>query len=133
MKDIVRVIVWSALALAAFYTLLEVTVGVSFYRAVPLANDPLTNSVLVTSVSSNRFTLADGRVLVMEGYGEPLDRAMREAGYRVELESNPSGSTSVFMRKKRFICGTHAPVVVPLLRQEYPAYYRHPLGWGTLQ
>ena len=136
MKRIVRVTAWGVVGVGAFYTLLSVTVGVSFDRAVPLDNDPLTNSVVVTSISSNRLTLADGRVLVMEGYPpEPLAREMRESEYRVELESVSSGFVSVIVKKKRFICGTYAPrcVVVPLVRRAYPAYERHALGLGVLR
>ena len=135
MKRIVRVTVWGAVSLAALYTLLAVTVGVSFYRPVPLGNDPLTNSIAITSVSSNRLTLADGRVLVMLGHEpERLSQDMRDSGGRVELDSADSRFASVYVKRKRFICGTGAPaVVIPLLRSEYSAYYRHPLGLGEFQ
>ena len=137
MQRIVRVTVWEAVgaaALATLYSWLAATVGVSFYRPVPLDNDPLTNSVAVTSVSSNRFTLADGRVLVMEEYpGDFLADARRDFGGRIELDSADTGFASVFVKSKRFICGTHAPrVVVPLIRREYPAYEKRWLGMGTL-
>jgi hypothetical protein len=135
MKRIARVTVWGAVSLAALYTLLALTVGVSFYHPVPLDNDPLTNSIAITSVYSNRLTLADGRVLVMLGYEpERLRQDIRDSGGRVELDTADSRSTIVCVKKKRFICGTGAPaVVIPLLRSEYPAYYRQPLGVGEFQ
>jgi len=135
MKRVVKVTVWGAVGLAALYTLLAVTVGVSFYRPVPLDNDPLTNSVSFTAISGNRITLADGRVLVMDGFPpEFLAREMRDSGGRVELESISSGYASVTVRQKRFICGTYAPrIVVPLVRREYPAYERRSLGLGAFQ
>jgi hypothetical protein len=135
MKRIVRVTVWGAVAMAALYTLLALTVGVGFYRSVPLDNDPLTNSIAVTSISSNRLTLADGRVLVMLGYEpERLSQDMRDSGGRVELGSADSRFASVCVKRKMFICGTYAPrIVIPLLRSEYAAYYRHPLGLGEFQ
>ena len=135
MKRIVRFTVWGAVGVAALFTLLTVTVGVTFYRPVPIDNDPLTNSIAVTSVSSNRLTLADGRVLEMLGWEtERLSQDMRDSGGRVELESPDSRFASVYVKRKRFICGTYAPrVVIPLLRTEYAAYYRHPLGLGEFQ
>lgn len=120
--------------MAVIYTALAVTVGVSFDRAVPLDNDPLTNGLVVTSISSNRLTLEDGRVLVMDGYtAEQLDPVMRESGYRVELESIDSRYASVSVKRKRFICGTYAPrVIVPLVPRAYPAYERRLLGLADI-
>jgi len=135
MKRIIRAIVWGAVSLVALYTLLVFTLGVSFYRSVPIDNDPLTNSIAVTSVSSNRLTLADGRVLVMLGYEpERLSQDMRDSGGRVELDSATSRFASVCVKRKMFICGTYAPrIVIPLFQSEYAAYYRHPLGLGEFQ
>lgn len=138
MKHTVGVMVWGGVggaAVVALYSWLAATVGVSFYRPVAIDNDPLTNSIAVTSVSSNSFTLADGRVLVMEDYSSDfLAERMRDLGDRIELDSVDSTFASVFVRGKRFICGTHAPrVVVPLIRRDYPAYERRWLGVGTLQ
>ena len=95
--------------------MLAVTVGVSFYRLVPINNDPLTNSIAITSVSSNRLTLPDGRVLVMLGYEpEQLSQDMSDSSGRVELDSPDSVFVSVYVKKKIFICGTHSPrVVIP--------------------
>src|SRR5688572_17166423 len=110
MKHIVRATIWGTVGVASLYTLLAVTVGVSFYRPVPVDNDPLTNSVPVTSVSSNRLTLADGRVVVIEGYTpENFELKLRHSGGRVELAHVDSSFAHVFVKKKRFICGTHAP------------------------
>src|SRR5258708_38892694 len=104
MKRIVRVTVWGAVAAAVVYTMLAVTIGVSFDRAVPLDNAPLTNALMVTSISSNRLTLEDGRVLVMEGYrAEELDGVMRESGNRLELGLIDSRCASVCVKRKRFI------------------------------
>lgn len=135
MKRIVRVTLWGAVSLAALYTFLAVTVGVSFYRPVPLDNDPLTNSIAITSVSSNRLTLADGRVVVMLGYDpEHLTQDIRDSGGRIELDSSDARFAGVYVKRKMFICGTYAPrVVIPLLRSEYAAYYRHSLGLGEFQ
>jgi hypothetical protein len=135
MKGILTTVVWGTITMAALYALLATTVGVSFYRPVPINNNPLTNSIAIRSVSSNRLTLADGRVLVMLGYGqEELSEEMRDSGDRVELDSPDSGFASVYVKKKIFICGTHSPrVVIPLLRSKYPAYCRHLLGVGELQ
>jgi hypothetical protein len=121
--------------MAALYTLLEVTVGVSFERPVPINNDPLTNSVLFTSISSNRIMLASGRVVVMLGYsGDSLAREMSDSGGRIEVESDGSGLATVNVRQKRFRCGTHGPLIfVPLVRQEYPGYGRHVLGLARLE
>ena len=115
MRAIVRLAVWGAVTMAALYTLLAVTVGVSFYRLVPINNDPLTNSIAITSVSSNRLTLPDGRVLVMLGYEpEQLSQDMSDSSGRVELDSPDSVFVSVYVKKKIFICGTHSPrVVIP--------------------
>ena len=135
MKRIIRTMVWGAIGLLALYTLLEGTVGVSFIRRVPLDNDPLTNSVLVTSVSSNRITLADGRILVMEGFPpEFLAHEMRDSRGRIELDDLGSRFSNVYVRQKRFICGTYAPrVIIALVHQEYPGYKRRPLGLGSFQ
>jgi hypothetical protein len=135
MKRIVRVTVWGAVAVAALYTLLAMTVGVSFYRLVPLDNDPLTNSIGVTSVSSNRLTLADGRILIMLGWeATRLSQDMRDYGGRIELELPDSRFAIVYVKRKRFICGTYEPrIVIPLLRSEYEANYRHSLGLGEFQ
>jgi hypothetical protein len=135
MKGIVTFAVWAAVIIAALYTFLAMTVGVSFYRSVPINNDPLTNSIAISSVSSNRLTLADGRVLVMVGYEpEHLSRDMRDSGSRVELDSPDLRFASVYVKKKIFICGTYSPrVVIPLLQNKYAAYYRHPLGLGEFQ
>ena len=135
MKRIDHFIVAGAVGVAALYALLVMTVGVSFYRPVPLDNDPLRNSVGVTSLSSNGLILAGGKILVMEDYrAEFLERELRESDDRVELDPLDSGFATVFVKKKRFICGTHAPrVVLPLLRHEYPAYERQLLGLGRLR
>ena len=135
MKRIVRVTIWTVVTIAALYTSLAITDGVSFYRPVPLANEPLTNAVAVTSIFSNKLTLADGRVLVMEGFPpEILTQQMRDSGGRVQLEPIDPRFIKVIVKKKRFICGTHGPaVVIPLLRHEYPAYESYLLGLGTLQ
>ncbi len=135
MKHIVRVTVWGAVGIVTLFTFLAVTVGVSFYRPIPLNNDPLTNSIAITSVSSNRLTLADGRVLVMLDYEpEHLSQDMRDSGGRIELDSSDSRSAIVYVKRKRFNCGTHAPaVVIPLLRSEYPGFYRYLLGPGQFQ
>jgi len=134
MTRIVRVTTWGAVGVAIVYTLLAVTVGVSFDRPVPLDNDPLTNALPVTSISSNRLTLEDGRVLVMDGYtAEQLGGLMGESGYRVELESIDSKYVSVCVKRKRFICGTYAPrVIVPLVPRAYPAYERRLLGLADI-
>ena len=77
--------VWGAVALAGLYTLLAVTVGVTFYRPIAIDNDPLTNSVAVASVFTNRLTLADGRVVVMLGYpSDVLKEQIRDSGERIE-------------------------------------------------
>ncbi len=135
MKRIIRVTVSVVLATAALYTLLALTVGVSFYRPVPLDNDPLTNSVAIVSVSSNRLTLADGRVLVMpDREPDQLSWEMRNAGGRVEVDSSDSRFAVVYAKRHVFICGTGAPwIVIPLLRDEYPAYYRQAIGLGEFQ
>jgi hypothetical protein len=135
MKRFVRVMVWGAVGMAALHTLLAVTVGASFYRRVPVNNDPLTNSVSVTSISSNRLTLADGRSLIILGYpAEILGQELRDSGGRIELDSDDSRLPYVYVKRKRFICGTGAPaVVIPLFRSEYSRFYRHPLGLGEFQ
>ena len=139
MKRIGSVTVLGVAAVAALYGLLA-TGSVGFYSWVPLDNDPLTNSIAVTSISSNRLTLADGRVLVMLGYDpDRLAKAMRDSGGRVELGSVQLGSeeprfASVRVKSRRFICGTGRPaVVIPLLRSEYPRYYSLLIGVGEFQ
>jgi hypothetical protein len=145
MKRFVKITGWGAVGVAALYALLEVTVGVDFHRPVALDNDPLTNSVAVASITSNRLTLADGRVLVVLGYSpERLKQEMRDSGGRVELEPADSRFATLCVKKKRSIHETHRPdvviplrhapaVVIPLLRREYPAYYRHRVGLSEFQ
>jgi hypothetical protein len=48
MKAFVRMTVRGFVGIAALYAMLEIAVGIGFYRLVPLDNDPLTNSVAVT-------------------------------------------------------------------------------------
>lgn len=117
------------------YALLAATVGVSFDRRVAIDNDPLTNSIAVTSISGNCLNLADGTVIVMWGYNpKELSEDMRAYGNRVELDRVDSHSASVIVKRRRFICGTGAPlVVIPLIRREYPRYSRHLLGVGEFQ
>lgn len=135
MKRIVRVTVYGALSLAALFSLLAATVGVSVYRRVPLDNDPLTNSIAIISVSSNRLTLADGRVLTMSGFQpELLSFDMLNLGSRIELQSLDSRFAIVYVKRKRFFCGNGRPaIVIPVFRNEYPAYYRGLLGLGEFQ
>jgi hypothetical protein len=135
MKRIFKVTVWAAVSLAALYPLLAVTVGVSFYRAVPLDNDPLTNSIAVTGIHSNRLTLVDGRVLLMRGY-EPkqLSQDILDSDSQIELDTDDSRFAGIYVKKKRFICGTHAAaIVIPIRHREYPAYHRRLLGLGEFQ
>ena len=135
MKRIDTAILVGVFGMMALYFILGSTVGVSFYRAVPLANDPLTNSVAVTSISTNRLTLEDGRVLIMDLYApESLEQAVSDSGWRVELADLSSGLATVAVKHKRFTCGTHKPrIVIPLVQHGYPAYERQLLGFGTLQ
>jgi len=135
MKGMVRIAVWGTVSIATLYTLVAMTAGVSLYRLVPIDNDPLTNSIAITSVSSNRLTLADGRVLVMLfSESEQLSRNMCESAGRVELESRDFRCADVYVKKKIFICGTHAPrIVIPLFENKYAANFRFALGVGEFQ
>jgi hypothetical protein len=135
MKRSVRVTIFGALSLAALFSLLAATVGVSFYRRVPLDNDPLTNSIAIVSVSSNRLTLADGRVLTMSNYhSELLSFDILKSGNRIELQASDSHFANVYVKRKRYFCGNGRPaVVIPVFRNEYPVYYRDLLGLGEFQ
>src|SRR5262245_29681421 len=137
MKRFARAMIVGAVGIAVVYAFLDITVGVGFYRLVPLDNDPLTNSVAVASVSSNRITFADGRVLVMFGFSpQLLEQSTRDCDFAVgvELESRDLPFASVYVKRKLWICGTgQAGIVVPLFRREVPLCYRSPLGVGEFQ
>ncbi len=135
MKRIVKVTIFGMLSLTALLALSAATVGVSFCRPVPLDNDPLTNSVAILSVSSNRLALADGRVLAMSNYNaELLSFDLLDSGSRIELESLDARSVSIYVKRRRFICGNGRPaIVIPVFRNEYPLYDRQLLGLGEFQ
>ena len=124
------------ICVVGLYLSLNATLGVGFYYPVPLDNNPLDHPVAVTSVSSNKLLLADGRVLTMEFLPSETDLSemIRESGFHVDVEPVISTDAYVYVKKRTFICGTHAPrIVIPLFPNNYPAYHRQLLGSGSVQ
>jgi hypothetical protein len=105
--------------------------GVSFHYLAPQENDPLTNSVKVTSLSTDSLKLADGRVVLIATAG--LERDFEQGTLSVELQEIGLKDVIVFVKTKTFICGTGGPrFVIPLIPQHFPKYQRQAFGPGTL-
>lgn len=130
-------IVETTLAVSAIVLLLVLlgpAIGFGFSYPAPYENEPLTNSIKVTSISSNSLSLADGRVISIDTTQLLWNRSLSESGERVEVKELGSGSVLVYAKQRALICGTGRPVIIlRLFPQRYPKYHRYLLGHGTLK
>lgn len=69
-------------------------------------NDPLIAPMNVRSVTDTQFTLEDGRTFDLVWCSEPLEKIMKESGYRVDLDiDDAQGVIAVYAKEPQFVCG----------------------------
>lgn len=131
MKRTFEIVVRIVLCGAIIVLILLLTPGIGFRYLAPQENQPLTNPVRVTSISTNSMYLADGRVVSISTAG--LERDFAEGNLFVEIQKTEN-DVLVFVKQRRFVCGTGRPdIVIPLIAERFPKYRRELFGMGTLE
>lgn len=103
-------------------------VGFTYPRAVE--NDPLRKPVHVTTVTSNSFTLADGRSFLVIYDQHDFSEVITNAGVRVDLDDMGQKEFAVYTAERGWICGTPwaRMITIPLIPQSVPINRRRYAG-----
>jgi hypothetical protein len=109
-------------------------VGFRYPRVVE--NDPLIAPVKVLEVTDNKFVLADGRELVVDGLDERVGRSLRESNFRVDLEPQGDSGFVVHVKERGRIgieeLPTRSLVNIPLVPNDIPINHRKTLTTAHL-
>jgi hypothetical protein len=129
-----RIVVYGALlAIVAFVLDGMGVLGFTFPRAIE--NDPLRKPLLVTSVTSNSFTLADGRSFLVIYDQHNFFKAITNVGVRVDLDEMGEEEFTVYTAERGWICGTPwaRMITIPLIPQSVPINHRRYAGMVQLK
>jgi hypothetical protein len=102
--------------------------GFTYPRAVE--NNPLLNPVRVIAVSSNSFTVADGRSFSVDFDHALFSRAVTNAGIQIELSDMGDGMFTVYTTERGWICGTPwaRMITIPVIPESVPINRRRYAG-----
>lgn len=130
----VRIVVYGTLlAIVVFFLDGMGVVGFTFPRV--MENDPLRKPVRVTAVTSNSFTLADGRSFLVIYDQHYFSEVITNVGVRVDLDDMGQEEFMVHTAERGWICGTPwaRMITIPLIPQSVPINHRRYAGLVQLK